>query len=565
MALQESLRQVKFLEMMTEEQISQLADAMQLTTHSAGSVVIEKGTAPKDAFFVLVSGECMVTAGTGDEAQEYRRYHTGDFFGELAPMRKANYAAFVIATIGVQVAHVSIENFESMFGPTTEWQETHYKTDPRKVISEFFEQGDKHGPRGVLRIRSLEPDPTTASSWFAVFNCTSRDSIAKMLSGVGTGKKYGVHGRAAEKGCLSGFVPFVQINSNDHKAHIEVPTPDARVIIFYKSQESREKVAVALTSVIEEAELDIDIADKSVHTIDDYLPKHFGLDLPKALFYEVYIKRQDLVPAAGWETGLVSDPFMMNMNLRSVGDASEPEIVLLQHDEAKPMNANSLLLAQRGDSVTAMTQAFDVVTIGSKGVTYEPLPEDQVEKALWALDRSAEILKTPDHNPWTNRWQQILKSADKGDLHQQMCESRIMGDATSSGILADLVDAAAETKAVSGRADCWNFWCPYELSSEFLVVWEGFKDKPWEYMAQPTLQQFLIERAGEDFVFPVNPVWPAVDTSWAKVFGTVKEMDGMKKALQCWFPPTSGILERISVLTEEHPEGFKILGTDGHA
>merc|ERR1712007_180534 len=103
--------------------------------------------------------------------------------------------------------------------------------DPRKLIRDFYQTGDSHGPLGVKR---LGPCSEPLTQWFAIFRPTSRDAIAKMLGGVAVGKGLNVKGKSAKKGVLSGFVPFLQISENHHKEAVEKPCIDATFKIFYQ-------------------------------------------------------------------------------------------------------------------------------------------------------------------------------------------------------------------------------------------------------------------------------------------------------------------------------------------
>ena len=77
------------------------------------------------------------------------------------------------------------------------------------------------------------------TKWFAVYRPTSRDAIAKMLSGRAVGKGLNVKGKSAKKNRLSGFVPFLQISQNKHKDDIEDSPPDSRIMIFYTTETAR--------------------------------------------------------------------------------------------------------------------------------------------------------------------------------------------------------------------------------------------------------------------------------------------------------------------------------------
>ncbi len=52
--------------------------------------------------------------------------------------------------------------------------------------------------------------------------------------------------------------------------------------------------------------------------------------------------------------------------------------------------------------------------------------------------------------------------------------------------------ATADSGAVRHGAECYNFWFPLELDPEYLVIWAGFPDKPWEYMKIDRLATVLV-------------------------------------------------------------------------
>lgn len=236
------LRKPKLLETLNDEQIAKLADAMEVKVYKSGKDIIRQGDEGKE-FFIVQSGECVVTMRTGTDVQEHARFKEGELFGELALVTGKPRAASVTAVTRVEVLKLSRKSFERMLGSLSMLQHTSYKTDPRKLIADFYRQGDERGPRGTLEQMDVAADPLSSpSSWFAVFRPTSRDAIAKMLSGVAVGKGLNVKGKSAKKNRLSGFVPFVQISDNAHKAEIERPPKGSRIRIFFKTKAARDIV-----------------------------------------------------------------------------------------------------------------------------------------------------------------------------------------------------------------------------------------------------------------------------------------------------------------------------------
>merc|ERR1719458_656784 len=144
------------LEMLNPEQISQLADVLEVKTFAKDDNIIQQGEEGKE-FFILETGECRVTIETGTrsesiDVQEHRRYHPGDLFGELAVIKNAKRAATVQAVSNVEVMCLSRRKFMRMLGPLDMLQETSYLRDPRKSIADFYQAGNLQGPRGSLKL-----------------------------------------------------------------------------------------------------------------------------------------------------------------------------------------------------------------------------------------------------------------------------------------------------------------------------------------------------------------------------------------------------------------------------
>ena len=123
-----------------------------------------------------------------------------------------------------------------------------------------------------------------------------------------------------------------------------------------------------------------------MRTLSYYEPHAFGLDVPELVLKEVYIERADVTPAVGWETGRDSEPAFLDMNLHATRDgaaaSTTPSVVLYQYDQSNCLNPLGLLMAYAEARVTPVVSDFDTFTVGSKGVSYEPTPPDQVGDAL---------------------------------------------------------------------------------------------------------------------------------------------------------------------------------------
>jgi hypothetical protein len=230
----------------------------------------------------------------------------------------------------------------------------HVAHDPRHQLSTFFQAGDARGPCGLLENNSWTPcgDPT---EYFSVWRPTSNDAIRMMMSGKATGKGLNVKGKSAKQGELSGYVPFLQISDEGHKAKVATSPPHAMIRVYWHSASARDEAAEELQSVIlemltaarvsqtklveeEEGDAHLPEAEHRLHvsrltkmvietptlTPLDECDGVWGLELPERLLWEVYVMRQDISHPAGWETGRPSEPDYMDMNLHSTRKGTSP-------------------------------------------------------------------------------------------------------------------------------------------------------------------------------------------------------------------------------------------------
>lgn len=573
---EECLKEVRMLETLSPEQIAQLADTLELRTYREGQAVIRQGE-QGDEFFIVMSGECVATVATGGEdggevdVQEHRRYKPGELFGERALLQRTTRGATVSATQPTEALCLDRHRFERVLGSLDMLNQQNYTADPRTSILDFYRSGDRRGPRGACLLvdSAFNEDlvlPAERTDWFAVFRPTSRDAIAKMLSGVAVGKGLNVKGKSAKRGRQSGYVPFLQISKNEDKKKLGAPHPQGRILIFYYSEEDRQQLHATFQSLVDSEEMDIS-RDRCVHLIDHY-PGMYGLDVPEAVLREVYIMRPDITFQVGWETGRNSEPAFMDMNLYGLRSKTEPKIVLLQSDKQDPRNPHGLLIAYAEGSVKPVVSDFDTFLVGSRGMTFDPLPKEQWELEKWALENTKAILETPGPESWTSRWLQVMKVATEQGRNPSIPKFGF-GDATSINLIDKVVQATKETGAVRHGAECFNYWFPQELDEEYLVVWEGFKDaqgqtraKGWEYCDDEDLRSFLAERAREGYTFPVNPVWLVRDEGWYEVIEELEKTEAGRRSLELYYPSGSGIRELIEELQENFPKGFVPISDD---
>jgi hypothetical protein len=282
--------------------------------------------------------------------------------------------------------------------------------------------------------------------------------------------------------------------------------------------------------------------------------------IPGNVLEETYIERPDLKPLLDWETGRKSEPAYMDMNIHAVCHESEPRIVLYQHDDGDPLNPRGLLIAYAEQSVKPVVSDFDAFLVASKGMKYQELAEDQAELVKWMLEAVQGIFQgqamCPTDETWTTRWLIFLKSENVRGFHPTPPKYGY-GDPTSSKLIADVIAQTSACGAVRHGAECFNFYFPQELDDEYLIVWQDYPEKPWKYVNEEELRKFLIARIAEGFTFPLNPVWPLRDPGWWEVLQALRNQKEAQENLLAWYPPASGILDKIKEIHDAYPLGLQ--------
>ncbi|CAL1171962.1 unnamed protein product [Cladocopium goreaui] len=132
------------------------------------------------------------------------------------------------------------------------------------------------------------------------------------------------------------------------------------------------------------------------------------------------------------------------------------------------------------------------------------------------------------------------------------------GDPTSYRLTKEVIDATKMCGAVRHGAECFNFYFPQELDSEYLIIWDGFEGKPWSYRNSAGLLEFLLARVQDGYSFPMNPVWPVRDEGWYEVFNALVKSPDAQDCLAAWFPKESGVVEYVEKLHKLYRDGFHI-------
>ena len=81
----------------------------------------------------------------------------------------------------------------------------------------------------------------------------------------------------------------------------------------------------------------------------------------------------------------------------------------------------------------------------------------------------------------------------------------------------------------------------------------------YKYMTPNELQCFLSDCVDKGFTFPLNPKWVLCDSGWKALWDKLNNSThpNVRLSLNAWFPPTSGLVERIEEVHRKYPGGFQ--------
>lgn len=481
------------------------------------------------------------------------------------------------------------------------WLKSIQQLDPRYQILKYFEEVARQG--GALA-DSLAPPPSipllngfAKAAAFTVWRPTSREAIHKMMRGEATGKGLDVKGKSAKCGKLSGMIPFLQIHKNEDKKKTSWPPVNGRIRIFYKDAELREVAEKVLKSTMSdmhamyteanallfsnsntnnnatETEKETAMEHLSLKIEDAYISEMngsgYGLDVPERVFFEAYIKRQDISRiGTEYESGRPSEPAFQDMNCVCVRkySGSGPRAVIFQTCISEALCPQSLVIAyEENDDVIPVASDFDCFTLGTRGVVYDaPLPDEQVELIKRLVCEIEKILEHPGEKSWTSRWLEVLKDNARKSIRPTVPEYGY-GDPKSYDIMKGAVSRFVRNKngAVRHGAECFNYGFPQELDDHFLVISDTLPGKiPWRYVDSDELKDILCAKIDEGFFFPLNPKWILADKGWKKVYDKMmaSENDSIHRSLDSWYPRESGIRDRFEAIYARYPNGFETVG-----
>ena len=467
------------------------------------------------------------------------------------------------------------------------------KNDPRWQIRKFFNDMSVFG--GVLNDMS-EESSDEGSSIFTVWRPTSTVAIAKMMRGEGVGKGLEIKGKSAKEGELAGFIPFLQIHEEEHKNRIRTIGKGDRTKIFFKKESWRDEVGEFLSNVSKEMTLGFtkakfamarskygcdpetilqeehyagkamsaELDDPKVIKIDAYAPQVFGIEVSCRVLWKGLVERKDIsrCPGSKLATGRESQAAFQDMNFAALRlkNSDAPLPVIYQCAEEDPFDARMMVMAYEEErKVIPVVSDFDCFLIGSRKFHYaDPMSPEQVDLLDWCVSQIEWILESHTQTEsWTARWLAILKFAAKNNFFPAMPQFGF-GDPTSYSMIEASVKRSAKSYgAVRHGAECFNYFFPQELDEHFLVVFPG--NKIWKYVSAKELQTILSEKIRQGYTFPLNPKWLLCDPGWISLFKQLLQSNepSIQHSIDLWFPPDSGLRERILDINKRFPNGFE--------
>lgn len=469
-----------------------------------------------------------------------------------------------------------------------EWLISFHRLDPRYKILTFFNMVASEGADTLIDDDSdgyydrsdSEPLTSTQQLLCDAFNLTSiltvwrpcsNDAMRKMMEGVGVGKGLDIKGKSAKKGKLSAFVPYMQIHEENDKMLIQPIPLGAKLRVYYHSEHARQTVIDTLRPLArEDAEMEDDIIPSKLKLIDKYAKKQlFGLELSQRLFWRGYVTAQDISREGDLETGRQSSPGFQDANnktlkmaLKQIPEPS-PMPVVLQHDQNEAMKPQTLLMAyEETGTVTPVVSDFDAFLLGWRREALWfgcNLPREQEELMMWCINHIETILDArPTPDTWTVRWLEVLKDEASSGFIPDIPEYGF-GDPKSYSIMEQAAKRLIDTGAVRHGSECFNYYFPQEIDDNFLLISDTLRPVPWKYVNVQELQSLLSQKIAEGFVFPLNPKWILCDPGWKKLYDELMASDALYADLSkdVWYPPFSGVREKIEEIHRRHPGGFR--------
>jgi len=188
------------------------------------------------------------------------------------------------------------------------------------------------------------------------------------------------------------------------------------------------------------------------------------------------------------------------------------------------------------------------------------LPREQEDLMMWCVDQIEKVLSDChlSTDPWTVRWLEIKKEAHQKGINFDSPPYGY-GDPKSYGIMSKAASRMKQTGAVRHGSECFNYGFPQEIDETFLLISDTLPTVPFRYLDVNQLQDLLLQKISEGFVFPLNPKWILCDPGWKNVYDHLMKSDALyaDSCRDVWYPPSTGVRDRIEKICKKHPQGFE--------
>lgn len=229
------------------------------------------------------------------------------------------------------------------------------------------------------------------------------------------------------------------------------------------------------------------------------------------------------------------------------------------------MSPQHLLMAyEEAGTVTPVVSDFDGFLLGWRREALWfgcNLPREQEDLMLWCIDQIEQILESPMSSAsWTERWLEVLKK----DNPNPDIPPYGFGDPKSYGIMERAAQQLVDSGSVRHGSECFNYYFPQEIDDTLLIISDTLKPVPWKYVNAKQLQSILSQRIWDGFVFPINPKWILCDPGWKRLYDQLMASDALyaEYTKDVWYPPSSGVREKIDRIAAKFPNGFQRLRED---
>lgn len=238
-------------------------------------------------------------------------------------------------------------------------------------------------------------------------------------------------------------------------------------------------------------------------------------------------------------------------------------------DPQKALDPKDLVMAyEENGRVMPVVSDFDCFLVGTRRVAFRhALPPEQMKMMNWCVDTIENVLDEVKAKPstekatWTGEWLENLKKERTENNFKPTVPKYGYADPKSYAIMSHAVHYLQDNGSVRHGAECFNYYFPQELDEYFLVVSYDIRigGNRWDTFKEDELLGFLSQKVRDGFMFPLNPKWILCDDpGWKSLYDKqIRSTNpAVQKCVDAWYPPSSGVRERLEQVHAKHPNGF---------